>query len=480
MESTFGVFTLYLFYGLAFFAIGVAITSRNTRASNLKIAGPLWLLALFAYSHAFHEWFEMYRRLAVTDFPELLLPWVQLSRLMLVFMSFTFLLLFGLRVLCLVVSRRRWLLVLLPAVLSILLIVVVMVHWHDPSSAFFLVVDERIRNLIGLPSATLAGLSLILYSRTVTDISLKGARNFSHAGWALIIYGVLTGVVPSGTLLLPFNAPVELFRTLSAFALLHFMMHALTTFDEERALLIEERLIRFAKSEKLHSLGQLAFGIAHEINTPLSNISLNMELLKKSLHPVVNDAGITRRCQAIERNLDRASKIAQELLTFATDKETTLIPTDLNAVLQSTLELLGARRKAYTITIDSVGSQTFVPGIPWKLEEVFLNILINAMDAMPDGGTIRIHISATGSAGTLVAITDSGTGIPETQLHRVLDPFFTTKDVGQGTGLGLSICFGIMEMHGGSIELTNSPEGGTAVTLSFPQGDEAHGPNSGC
>ena len=467
MPSEFFTFLLYLFYGMAFFAIGVSITSRDTRASNLKIAGVLWLFALFAYSHAFHEWFELYQSLPSPTFPERFLPLINLLKLILVFVSFGFLLLFGLRLLQITFPTKHQLFNLLPIPLIILLLISIFPFHDSLSNADFSFINSRIRNFIGLPAAACSGLGLIFYSHTLTHISNKGARNFVGAGISLLTYGVLTGIVPSGTHLPILNAPIELFRGLSAFAILHFVMHALYTFDEERKLLTEERLIRFAKAEKFHALGKLAFGIAHEINNPLANVSMNVEMLKNGSTQHTDNERTAKRFATIERNLDRASKIARELLAFSTENETDFIPVSLNDIIDSTLELLGSRRKTYRIIVTH-GEIESVSAIPWKLEGVFLNLLVNAMDATPEGGTIRITTKQEGDQ-IVARITDNGSGIPIELINQVMDPFFTTKEIGQGTGLGLSICYGIMDLHGGSIELESQENLGTTVTLTFPQ-----------
>ncbi|MCD6582909.1 MAG: hypothetical protein J7K90_14030 [Desulfuromusa sp.] len=468
MPGEFLTFLIYLFYGMAFFAIGVSITSRDTRASNLKIAGVLWLFALFAYSHAFHEWFELYQSLPSPAFPERFIPLINFLKLILVFVSFGFLLLFGIFILRIVFPDNRQLFNLLPIPLALLLLIAILPLSDTLSSENFTFINSRIRNFIGLPAAFCSGLGLIFYSRTVAHISNKGAKNFIGAGIALLTYGLLTGVIPSGTRLPILNAPIELFRGLSAFAMLHFFMNALYIFDEERKLLTEERLTRFAKAEKLHALGKLAFGIAHEINNPLANISMNVEMLKSELSDVADNNRTIKRFDTIDRNLDRASKIARELLAFSTDKEADFVSTSLNDVIDSTLELLGSRRKTYRITVIH-GDIANISAIPWKLEEVFLNLLVNAIDATPEGGSISITTQQNGDQ-IIAQISDSGSGIPAELMNQVMDPFFTTKEVGQGTGLGLSICYGIMELHGGNIEL-KSQDTGTTVTLIFPQGD---------
>ena len=473
MPSEFLTFLLYLFYGMAFFAIGVSITSRDTRASHLKIAGVLWLFALFAYSHAFHEWFELYQSLPSPVFHERLIPLINLLKLILVFVSFSFLLLFGIRILRIVFPGKNRLFNLLPLIAIISLMITISPFPESLSSETFTFINSRIRNFIGLPAAACAGLGLIFYSQTVTHISRKGAQNFIGAGVALIIYGLLTGVVPSGTHLPLWNAPIELFRGLSAFVILHFVMNALYIFDEERKLLMEERLTRFAKAEKLHALGKLAFGIAHEINNPLTNVSMNVEMLVKDLAEPIDKERVTKRITSIERNLDRAAKIARELLAFSTDKETEFILTPLNDIIKSSLGLLGSRKKDYKLTLN-LGDIPPILAIPWKLEEVFLNILVNAMDATPKHGVIKI--STQYDKGQILArICDSGCGIPAEMISQVMDPFFTTKEVGQGTGLGLSICYGIMDLHGGHIELESEIDQGTTVTLSFPLKGVANG-----
>ncbi|OQY15989.1 MAG: hypothetical protein B6I36_11195 [Desulfobacteraceae bacterium 4572_35.1] len=459
MPNEFFTFLLYLFYGMAFFAIGVSITSRDTHASNLKIASVLWLFALFAYSHAFHEWFELYQSLPSPDFPERFIPLVNFLKLILVFVSFSFLLLFGIHVLRIVFPDRHRLLNILPVLLVVLLLTTIFPLADTISSEVFTYTNSRIRNLIGLPAAFCAGLGLIFYSRTVTHISNKGARNFVGAGIVLLTYGLLTGIVPSGTQIPIINAPIELLRGLSAFAMLHFVMHALYTFDEERKLLTEERLIRFAKAEKLHSLGKLAFGIAHEINNPLANVSMNVEMLKSEFSTCVDNEQTAKRFDTIDRNLDRASKIARELLAFSTEKEADFIPTSLNDVINSTLGLLGSRRKTYQLTVNH-----------GDIADIFLNLLVNAMDATREGETISITTRQNNSQ-IIAQVCDSGSGISDELINRVMDPFFTTKEVGHGTGLGLSICYGIMDLHGGSIDLESQKNVGTTVTLTFPLGE---------
>lgn len=464
------VYPLYLFYGMAFFAMGVSVTSRDTRASDLNIARNLWLFSLFAYTHALLEWYSLYLILYSGQFQQWLLLPINSIKLFLLMISFCFLLLFGISTLSMIAPKQKRLIFLIFPLLLILFLATSYPDNVGNSEFNFALIDLRIRNWIGFPGGLIAGLGLILYSQTVRHISPLGALNFAGAGLSVACYGVLSGLIVSGSAIPIIGGPIELYRGIAALVILFFVMNALHTFDIERKLQIEERLNRFAQSEKLHSLGKLAFGVAHEINNPLSNVSINTELLRDDLKNEIHFPHYEKRLSAIERNVERASKIARELLFFSTNKESDFQQTDINEVIKSTLELIGSRRKAYDINIHLMATET-IPAIPWKLEEVFLNIIINAMDSMPNGGGISIETKDNHDQ-LQVIVNDKGIGIQSEDLPHVLDPFFTTKDVGKGTGLGLSICFGIMEMHGGSIELNSTPGKGTKVVLTFPIGVE--------
>jgi signal transduction histidine kinase len=217
----------------------------------------------------------------------------------------------------------------------------------------------------------------------------------------------------------------------------------------------------------MFSLGKLSAGIAHEINNPLTNVSISVELLEKDLKPLAQfESKLQPRIDAIKRNIDRASKIAGELLFFSHNRETELMPVNLNEVIQHTFELIGSRRNHYDLQLE-LKELPDIEGIPWKIEEVLLNLLMNAMEATAQGKRILVR---TGVEDKMVCceVRDEGSGISENDLKFIFDPFFTTKAPGTGTGLGLSICFGIMEMHGGEIRITSAPGEGTTVKLLFP------------
>ena len=467
--NDFIIFLTFLFYGLVFFTAGVAITTKVSRSSKLTIARYLPLFALFAFVHACHEWLVLFLYLEWPSLPQNLLPIISGLRLLPAFLSFGLLLFFGLRVLQAVYPRQRRILDIFALSLLPLFCASLLTQEIEFTPEFFRFVALRMRNLIAFPAALLAGFGLIGYAGTIRATSDKVARNFTAAGIALIGYGVFAGLVPTGVVLLP-GVRIELLRGFAGLIILHFLMNALHIFDLEREAQIEERMQRFAQSEKLASLGRLAAGIAHEINNPLANVSLNVELLKKALDATDAGATQTKRFSAIERNLDRASKIARELLTFSRhdDLGVHVERLDLNEVMRNTLTLLGPRQQDYHFVLN-LQSLPPVQGISWKVEEVFLNVLINAMDANPVGAPITIE-SRSSENEVIIEMTDCGPGIPAEHLNTIFDPFFTTKEVGIGTGLGLSICFGIMESHGGRIAVTNAAQGGCTVTLTFPRG----------
>ncbi|OGQ97900.1 MAG: hypothetical protein A2505_05210 [Deltaproteobacteria bacterium RIFOXYD12_FULL_55_16] len=458
-------FLIYLFYGAAFFAIGTAITSRRKTFANLKIAGLFWLLALFAFTHAFHEWLEMFRHLSL-PVSEVVATRLRHVSLLLALTSFLFLFLFGLTMHWVLARRARIWLVMSLLILIELFGLVLLIRHPTNSIAFLEIIEYDLRRLLAFPAAFFTGAGFLLYARRLRGLSVRGADKFTGAGISFLIYGVLAGLVPSGNVIL---LPVEIWRGLSAFVVLYFIMYALDLFLEEREAKITERLQLAARSEKLSAVGRLAAGVAHEINNPLTSVSLQLELLH--LEPAVTalPKKVRDRLRLIERNIEKTAQIAQELLIFAGGRETSLklVPVDLARAVKHAWQLAGHRARNHHLHchLETIPP---VPGIPLKLEELFLNLFLNAMDAMPEGGAIEVSGEQEGKQ-VVIRVVDHGAGFPPGKMSLALEPFFTTKEIGQGTGLGLAICYGIMELHGGAIEVADHPNGtGAAVTLTFP------------
>ena len=452
-------FILYLLYGLAFFTLGVSILSRDVRQSELGIARIIWLLAFFGIVHGFHEWLELLEQLE----PVIKTPFFTLFRLAVVSLSFLFLLYFGLFI-NIITFYGDQALKSTPRIakamigVSALSLILVTTYFDLGSGQ-----DITTRMFVAFPGGLLSGIGLIMYSRTVRSFSRNVAINFIFAGSCMICYAILTGVIPSDVIVPVLGIKVILFRGMSAFLIMFFTIRALSVFSLEQRELINERLLRFSQSEKLTSMGILAAGIAHEINNPLTNVSLNVEMLKDL---VGEDDKISRKLEAIERNTVRASKIAKELLHFSREKETKLEPTDINKALVSSCNLIRNQEQSSIIRL-MVQDVPKIMGISWKLEEVFINLLMNSIDACSKEDSIEIETFSDNDK-VLVTITDTGHGIIQDDIFKVFDPFYTTKEVGKGTGLGLSVCYNIIKQHGGEISLVSSENGGTIVTISFP------------
>jgi signal transduction histidine kinase len=452
-------FILYLLYGLAFFTLGVAILSRDIRLSELGIARIIWLLAMFGIIHGFHEWLELLEQLN----PDIKTPTFSLIRLIVVSISFLFLFYFGLFLNIITLYGDQ----ALKTISNITKVLVGVLALSLTTVATYLDLgnggDIYTRQLLAFPGGLLSGVGLVKYSRVVRAFSRDVATNFILAGSFMICYAFLTGVVPSDVIVPYLGVKIVLFRGLSALLIMFFTIRGLSVFSLEQRELVNEQLRRFSQSEKLTSMGILAAGIAHEINNPLTNVSLNVEMLKDL---VGDDDRMIKKLGAIERNTDRASRIAKELLHFSREKETALLPTDINQVLTSTINLLKNQDLSSIIQLN-LRDVPQIMGIPWKLEEVFINLLMNSIDACTRQDSIAIE-TLLHSGYVIVTVTDSGHGILEENMSKVFDPFFTTKDIGKGTGLGLSVCYNIIKQHNGEISLSSNVEEKTIVTVSFP------------
>ena len=222
-------------------------------------------------------------------------------------------------------------------------------------------------------------------------------------------------------------------------------------------------------SEKMASIGVLAAGVAHEVNTPLTGIASFTQMLLEGADP--NDAK-TKLLEKIERQTFRAAKIVNGLLNLSrqgapgtSDRG----PVDLNAVINDVLALVEHQLDTAKIKVrrDLAPTALVVDGVEHKLQQVFLNLFLNARDAMPRGGWLSVATRLEGGSAS-IAVADTGSGIPSEHLARIYDPFFTTKSIGQGTGLGLSIAYGIVREHDGSIHVESSVGQGTRFTLTLP------------
>ncbi len=227
---------------------------------------------------------------------------------------------------------------------------------------------------------------------------------------------------------------------------------------------LEKRLVQ---ADKLSSIGLLAAGVAHEVNTPLAVISTYAQMLTKQ---VGDDEHKTRMLEKIAKQTFRASEIVNSLLNFSRTSTTDFVEVGLNKVIQETLSLIQHQMEKTGVRIDLDLAPELNPmtGNPGKLQQVFLNLFLNARDAMDTGGVLTVRTSNGTASDLRVDVSDTGHGIPEAVLGRIYDPFFTTKTGKKGTGLGLSVTYGIVHEHGGSIEVLSRPGGGARFHLEFP------------
>ncbi len=249
--------------------------------------------------------------------------------------------------------------------------------------------------------------------------------------------------------------------------------------DLRPRLMMEKRLedthLQLVSSEKMASLGKLAAGIAHEINNPLGGILIYSSLMMEDLPEEDPKRGDLAR---IVQEASRCKEIVKSLLEFARQTEPKMEPTDINRAINDGLFFLVNQALFHNIQIDKKFDSflPFVTGNASQLKQVFMNIIVNAAEAMHGSGALTIAtFPAPDRKTVLVEFTDTGEGIPEENLTRIFDPFFTTKEVGKGTGLGLATSYGIVEDHGGRIGVRSKVGEGTTFTIELPvhQGTQA-------
>jgi len=224
---------------------------------------------------------------------------------------------------------------------------------------------------------------------------------------------------------------------------------------------IEEELFRATKHA---GIGRLAAGVSHEIGNPLASISsLVQELITEDNAPFVKSSLVT-----INQHVERIARIVRSLGDFARLYPRQRVPTSLHGILDNTLDLVRYDRNFKKIKIQTAVED--VPPLtidPDQIQQVFLNLILNARDAMPSGGWLTLRTHADDET-VVVEVSDTGHGIRREHIRRIYDPFFTTKGIGKGTGLGLSVSYGIVQEHGGAIFVESDPGHGTTFQVALP------------
>jgi len=240
----------------------------------------------------------------------------------------------------------------------------------------------------------------------------------------------------------------------------------------ERTSEIKEIQTQLVRSEKLVSLGRLVAGITHEINNPLTGILMFANMIHNN--PKL-DPSVKNDIDVIINEAKRCAKIVKGLLDFSRESIPEKKPASLSQVMEGTLALIDRQSSFHGIDIirDYQPDFPLIPLDANQIEQVFINMLLNAIQSMPGGGTISIKTYMEEEYACLTII-DTGTGIAEENLEKIFDPFFTTKS-DKGTGLGLSVSYGIIERHGGKIEVRSKVDEGTIFTIKLPMGQQENG-----
>jgi len=233
--------------------------------------------------------------------------------------------------------------------------------------------------------------------------------------------------------------------------------------DIEQLRQLNEQLIR---TEKLAAMGTLAAGVAHEVNNPLASISSLIQMMqaRKNLDDETNG-----KLKLISTQIQRITQVTKDMMDFARVRPAAKSSVDINRVIETSLRLASFDKSFQSLRL----RKSFAENLPEvfadtdQLQQVFLNLFLNARDAMPEGGELSIKTSNSNRQ-IQIAVADSGTGIDARNLKRIFDPFFTTKSTGKGTGLGLAVCYGIITAHGGKIEVSSSGKSGTTFFVMLP------------
>jgi len=244
---------------------------------------------------------------------------------------------------------------------------------------------------------------------------------------------------------------------------------------EERTAQLQAAQKKLVQTGRLASLGQLAASVAHEINNPVSGV-LNLSML---LQRILKDDGVPperlaefrKYLSQIVSETGRVGRIVSDLLAFSRRSKPQRAPVDLNGIVRTTLSLAEHKMKLAGVEVESRLAENLpqAPCDPSQIQQVVLNLLLNAAEATEGRSGRRVEVATEAGAGEVrLIVTDNGGGIPQENLARIFDPFFTTKSEGKGVGLGLAVSYGIMQAHGGDIEVRSQTGEGTAFVVSLP------------
>lgn len=318
-----------------------------------------------------------------------------------------------------------------------------------PKAVAYLTAKELINTLMAVALAVLclSALVSLFWSRGVT----RPIQKLSDA----------TKVVASGD----FNIEVDI-RSHDEIGRLAGSFNQMASELKRREEALKSAQAALVQSEKMSAFGQLSAGIAHEVKNPLAGILGYAQL---ALRKVEKESPLAKQLEIIEKETKRCKAIIENLMKFARQEKAEYGPTDLNQVVGDAVAIVD-----HQLTINRVKiAKALTEGLPSvrgnanQLQQVLMNLMINAQQAMAEGGTVTLTTQSV-PGGVEVRVSDTGPGIPKEIQQKIFEPFFTTKPVGKGTGLGLSVSYGIIKDHGGQVQLESGPGKGATFILSFP------------
>lgn len=456
----------YLFYGLAFFTLGLVILFKDKSYSNIPLSKTIYLFALFGIAHGIHEWLELYLFLEMDTLTlDIFRIWISIKYILLI-VSYMFLVFFGLFTFDIVsdIKVNRTI-----KYLGAFAIITIGMFILNQSIINFK--DQSIRYLFGFTGAFFTGVVLMITGKKVRHISKSSSADLYFSGFFTICYGIASGIIP--TVYIYGNIHMGMVRGILATVILIFIVRSMKIFDKEYVVFLEDKLNKLALNEKLTFVGRLSAEIAHEINNPLTNASLGLEILKEKVD--ASNETVIKRILMIEKNIENASKIAKELLLYTRDSRDTNFELIEIPKLIDSINLLMAGRELYKKVEITYSEDLKFYGSFYKIEEMLVNLLSNAIEVYDNKDKeIKISLNIFSKNGNIVfEVSDNGKGMTDVEIKNAFEPFYTTKPHGKGTGLGLYICYNIVKLHNGDISIKSAAGKGTTITVTIPE--KTHG-----
>ena len=341
---------------------------------------------------------------------------------------------------------------------------------------------------IALSIASVAIISFVAFQIPIVYFSFQNGADF-YAWRKYLIFSVISALVPNLVLVLlivrtisrplqkitlaavqvtegRYGTEVNLNKSNDELGLLAESFNEMSrkmASDIEQLQKLNEQLIR---TEKLAAMGTLSAGVAHEVNNPLAAISSLIQMMqaKQAL-----DERTQENLKLISSQIQRITQVTRDMMDFARARPAAKTEININEIIETSLRLASFDKSFQKLTLEK---NLFVDELKTladadQLQQVFLNLFLNARDAMPDGGNLFIETARNGKD-IKIEIKDSGSGIDEKDVKKIFDPFFTTKPAGKGTGLGLAVCYGIITAHGGKIEVGKNRNNGTSFVITLP------------